>query len=44
MLARAGPTDWILCQVTSNPYGDPQAVALEAASVDAAGAEFWAVD
>jgi len=22
-LAHAGRGDWILCQVTSNPYGDP---------------------
>ena len=28
MLADAGRGDWILCQVTSNPYGDPQAIAL----------------
>ena len=27
-LADAGRGDWILCQVTSNPYGDPQAIAL----------------
>ena len=25
-LADAGRGDWILCQVTSNPYGDPGAV------------------
>ncbi len=25
-LADAGRGDWILCQVTSNPYGDPRAV------------------
>ena len=28
VIARAGGVDWILCQVTSNPYGDPTAVAL----------------
>ncbi len=28
VLADAGRGDWILCQVTSNPYGDAQAVAL----------------
>jgi mRNA interferase MazF len=28
VLARANKSDWILCQVTSNPYGDAQAVAL----------------
>jgi PemK-like, MazF-like toxin of type II toxin-antitoxin system len=28
VLAHAGGEDWVLCQVTSNPYGDPQAVPL----------------
>lgn len=28
VLADAGRGDWILCQVTSNPYGDPRAVEL----------------
>ncbi len=28
VLANAGRSDWILCQVTSNPYSDPQAIAL----------------
>lgn len=28
VLAHAGGVDWVLCQVTSNPYGDPNAVAL----------------
>ena len=28
-LADAGRDDWILCQVTSQPYGDPHAVALD---------------
>jgi mRNA interferase MazF len=27
ILANAGTGDWILCQVTSNPYGDPFAIA-----------------
>jgi mRNA interferase MazF len=31
-LADAGRGDWILCQVTSNPYGDPHAVALTPSS------------
>ena len=31
-LADAGRGDWILCQVTSNPYGDPRAVQLTTAS------------
>ncbi len=30
-VADAGRGDWILCQITSSPYGDPAAVALEAA-------------
>lgn len=32
VLADAGRGDWILCQVTSNPYADPRAVELTAAS------------
>ena len=28
-LAAAGRDDWILCQITSNPYGDRNAVQLE---------------
>lgn len=32
VLADAGRDDSILCQVTSNPYGDPQAVELAAES------------
>ena len=32
VLADAGRGDWILCQVTSNPYGDTQAITLDAAS------------
>ena len=32
VLADAGRGDWILCQVTSNPYGDARAVRLEEAS------------
>jgi len=31
-LAAAGRGDWILCQITSNPYGDTQAIALDAES------------
>jgi mRNA interferase MazF len=30
LLAHAGRTDWIACQITSNPYADPRAVQLEA--------------
>ncbi len=32
VLADAGLSDWILCQVTSNPCADPHAVELTAAS------------
>ena len=28
VLADAGRGDWILCQITSNPYGDPRAIEL----------------
>ncbi len=28
VLASAGRDDWILCQVTSNPYGDPDSLQL----------------
>ena len=29
VLARANQSDWILCQITSNPYGDAQAIVIE---------------
>lgn len=29
VLARANQNDWILCQITSNAYGDAQAIVLE---------------
>ena len=32
-LASAGRGDWILCQITSNPYGDSQAIELNDASL-----------
>ena len=32
VLADAGRGDWILCQVTSNPYGDARAIELAEAS------------
>ena len=32
VLADAGRGDWILCQITSNPYSDPHAVELLASS------------
>ena len=28
VLAEAGRDDWILCQITSNPYGDERAIVL----------------
>jgi mRNA interferase MazF len=34
VLAGAGRGDWILCQVTSNPYGDPIAIELTPANFD----------
>src|SRR5207302_8664679 len=32
ILADAGRGDWILCQITSNPYGDPRSISLADAS------------
>jgi mRNA interferase MazF len=37
ILARAGGVDWVLCQVTSNPYGDPAAVPLVSTSFASGG-------
>ena len=37
VLAHAGGVDWVLCQITSNPYGDPAAVPIGAASFAAGG-------
>ncbi len=31
VLAESGRDDWILCQVTSNPYGDEKAITLTSA-------------
>jgi mRNA interferase MazF len=28
-LADVGRGDWVLCQITTNPYGDPHALALD---------------
>lgn len=36
-LAPAGRGDWILCQVTSNSYGDPMAVPPIASDFDSGG-------
>jgi mRNA interferase MazF len=35
VLADATRDDWILCQVTSNPYGDPQAIGITDADFQA---------
>jgi mRNA interferase MazF len=37
VLAHAGGVDWILCQVTSNPYGDPAAIPLMGTSFATGG-------
>jgi len=37
VLAHAGGVDWVLCQVTSNAYGDPAAVALSGSSFATGG-------
>jgi mRNA interferase MazF len=29
VLAAVGRDDWILCQITSTPYGDPRALPLQ---------------
>jgi mRNA interferase MazF len=34
---RRGGTDWVLCQITSRPYGDPSAFPLSAASFSEGG-------
>lgn len=36
-LADAGRGDWVLCQITSNPYGDPTALTLTAADFATGG-------
>ena len=33
-LAHAGRGDWILCQITSNPYGDSNAIPITDADLD----------
>ena len=37
VLASAGGSDWVLCQVTSNPYGDARAVPITQASFSTGG-------
>jgi mRNA interferase MazF len=36
-LADAGRGDWVLCQVTSSPYGDPSAISLDATDFTSGG-------
>ncbi len=36
-LAGAGRGDWVLCQVTSSPYGDPAAIPLDASDFASGG-------
>jgi hypothetical protein len=36
-LADAGRGDWVLCQITSNPYGDPAAILLDSADFTSGG-------
>jgi mRNA interferase MazF len=33
VLADAGRQDWILCQITSKPYGDPNAIKLDVGDI-----------
>jgi mRNA interferase MazF len=37
VLAPSGGSDWVLCQVTSNPYGDTRAVPITQASFSSGG-------
>lgn len=37
VLADAHRGDWVLCQVTSNPYGDPRAIGLAAGDFQRGG-------
>ena len=37
VLASAGDDDWLLCQVTSNPYADPEAIRLPQSSFASGG-------
>ncbi len=39
VVARAGVSDWVLCQITSNRYGDPQSVAITKSSFSTGGLE-----
>ena len=37
VLAEAGRGDWILCQITSNPYADPRAVEVGTGDFETGG-------
>jgi mRNA interferase MazF len=37
VIASAGDSDWILCQVTSNPYADPEALHISKPSFASGG-------
>ena len=37
VVAHAGAVDWVLCQVTSHPYGDKNAVPLQSTSFSNGG-------
>ena len=37
LVAEAGRGDWIACQITSNPYADPRAIALPSDAFEAGG-------
>lgn len=37
VIASAGDSDWILCQVTSNPYADPEALRVSPSSFASGG-------
>ena len=36
-LAPAGRADWIVCQITSNPFSDPNAIVLSGAAFSSGG-------
>jgi mRNA interferase MazF len=33
VLANAGRGDWLLCQITSNPYSDPESIRITASEL-----------
>ena len=36
-LADVGRGDWVMCQITTNPYGDPHAIPLHTADFESGG-------